>query len=72
MNDPITGATMGATPTTSISRASTLPTWIPEKRSRTMAIDSTMPDAAARPWTKRITASTSTVGATMIAADART
>ncbi len=67
---PMVGASTGATPTTSISRAMTFDTASPSKRSRTIAIESTMPAAAVNPWTTRSAVNTSMDCTSSIAAEA--
>ena len=68
----MTGAMAGATPTTNIIRASALPTRTPSNRSRMIAVDSTMPAAAVKPWTNRSPVSMPTEPANTMPSEATT
>ncbi|OLR89509.1 hypothetical protein BJP25_05360 [Actinokineospora bangkokensis] len=61
---PITGASIGPRPLTSISIEKNRAISVPEYRSRTAALAITMPAAALTPWANRSAASAYTDGAT--------
>jgi len=68
--EPMTGASTGASPLTSASRESMRTSGLPPNRSRTMAMATTPPAAAPKPWSRRKTLSHTMSGASAAATDA--
>ena len=70
--DPMTGARIGARPFTNASRDSIRTRGSPPKRSRTMAMATTPPAAAPKPWSTRNTPRVTMSGANATPRDAAT